>query len=83
MKLTKKYYTGQQIADILVACLDYEQSVSILNHLAEEKTADVEPVIRCEDCVNWKDIFPYSTCELFSGHWEEDMYCSYGERKDG
>lgn len=41
-----------------------------------------EAIVRCKDCVNWKDTFPYSTCELLSGHWEEDMYCSYGERKN-
>lgn len=48
-----------------------------------QPAADVVEVVRCKDCVNWKDTFPYSTCELLSGHWEEDMYCSYGERKDG
>lgn len=82
MKLTKKYYTGQQIADILVACLDYEQTVSILNYLAKEETADVEAVVRCKDCKYWKDIFLFNVCELFSGHREEDDYCSYGERED-
>ena len=45
--------------------------------------ADVEEVVRCKDCINWKDSFPWTTCSFLDGHWEEDMYCSYGERKDG
>lgn len=40
-------------------------------------------IVRCKDCKNWEDKFPYSTCKIWHGHWEEDMYCSYGDRKDG
>lgn len=56
--------------------------VTFLEKVARMPSADVVEVVRCKDCVNWKDIFPYPTCELLSGHWEEDMYCSYGERKE-
>jgi hypothetical protein len=39
-------------------------------------------VVRCGECVNWKEDFPYNTCELFGGRWNENMFCWYGERKD-
>lgn len=49
----------------------------------EDPSADVVEVCRCGKCVNWKGDFPYDTCALFGGRWKENMFCSYGERKDG
>ena len=44
---------------------------------------DVVEVCRCGECENWKADFPYNTCALFGGRWNENMFCSYGRRKDG
>ena len=61
--------------------------------LEEAPTADVVEVVRCRDCVHWKDTC-YDT--VTENHWgecrkplgdyrycetAEDDYCSYGERK--
>lgn len=49
----------------------------------EQPTADVVEVCRCGECENWKADFPYNTCALYGGRWNENMFCSYGRRKDG
>lgn len=47
----------------------------------EAPAADVVKVCRCGECENWKADFPYNTCGLFGGRWNENMFCSYGRRK--
>lgn len=66
---------------------EYKHSIYDTTDLAEMlnymPAADVVEVCRCGECENWKADFPYNTCALFGGRWNENMFCWYGERKDG
>lgn len=77
------YFKASDILDKAIGTDAYFQIKSIL---LGTKTADVAPVIRCEECryyqnakINKKGflICPASGMEI-----TEDDYCSYGERKE-
>lgn len=59
-------------------------------YLYELPTADVAPVVRCEDCVYWDDDpdtygtddGPKGKCMKSFETMCADDFCSYGERKD-
>lgn len=59
-------------------------------YLYELPTADVAPVVRCEDCVYWDDDpdtygtddGPKGKCMKSFETMCADGFCSYGERKD-
>ena len=42
--------------------------------------ADVVPVVRCDDCVYYGS---RRWCELHSSGFDDNAFCSYGERKVG
>lgn len=42
--------------------------------------ADVVPVVRCDDCVYYGS---RRWCELHSSVFDDNAFCSYGERKVG
>ena len=44
-----------------------------------EPAADVVPVVRCDDCVYYGS---RRWCELHSSVFDENAFCSYGERKE-
>ena len=64
--------------------LEYNRDVAISwNRQQAENVKDWEPVVRCKDCKHHK----YGKyCECCAGHpeyiWEDDDFCSYGERRD-
>lgn len=73
--------------DILDKAIGTDAYFPIKSILLGTKTADIAPVVRCEECryylnakVNKKGflICPASGMEI-----TEDDYCSYGERMDG
>ena len=39
-------------------------------------------VVRCKDCKHWASAEDYD-CEIHSGAFGAEDYCSYGERKGG
>ena len=46
-------------------------------------SADVEPVVRCKDCIDWNsETLGCKRNPSVSPWWEND-FCSYGERMDG
>lgn len=55
-------------------------------------TVDAVPIIRCKDCVNWKQLdtayithadgTPVYSCPLYDDWGDEDGWCCYAERKD-
>ncbi len=53
-------------------------------------SADVAPVIRCENCVYWSDSNQCERPELAGNKWHDNKYfetlpddfCSYGEREE-
>jgi hypothetical protein len=47
--------------------------------LTELPAADVVPVVRCCDC-KYREIRKW--CNLHNGQFDDDAFCSYGERKD-
>lgn len=58
-----------------------------IQQVVEHPTADVVPVVRCEDCVYWDGLGYSGKCEgyhngLMRNYTNYDDYCSYGERKD-
>lgn len=65
-------------------CGDYAAAFAEIRKLP---AADVAPVVRCEDCQNWKR--NVGLTDSPNGHcFEHDIdtngrdFCSYGERKD-
>lgn len=42
--------------------------------------ADVQPVVRCKDCVYWSSK-ETRYCNMLQGTFQENDYCSYGEQK--
>ena len=67
--------------------LGYIFGVDVVRRLHEVPAADVEPVVRCKDCQNWKR--NVGLTDSPNGHcFEHDIdtngrdFCSYGERKD-
>lgn len=38
-------------------------------------------VVRCKDCKHWASAEDYD-CEIHSGAWGAEDFCSYGERKE-
>lgn len=82
----KKYIDAE---GVMRACYDsflktgnkaYREIFALVEAVPAE---DVAEVVRCGECVNWKEDFPYNTCALYGGRWNENMFCWYGERKDG
>ena len=62
----------------------------IWKNLMDLPSADVAPVVRCENCVHWSDSNQCERPELAGNRWHDDKYfetlpddfCSYGERKE-
>ena len=62
----------------------------IWKKLMDLPSADVAPVVRCENCVHWSDSNQCERPELAGNRWHDDKYfetlpddfCSYGERKE-
>lgn len=72
--------------DALVALMDNDldhiqapngkEAVQILSDIP---AADVVPVVRCDDCVYYGS---RRWCELHSSVFDDNAFCSYGERKE-
>ena len=43
-------------------------------------SADVQPVVRCKDCVYWSSK-KTRYCNMLKGTFQENDYCSYAERR--
>lgn len=50
----------------------------VVDALIDCPTIDAVPVVRCRDCVYWNDRW----CYINDGYFEDDDFCSYGERKE-
>ena len=59
--------------------LDYESGIRVMVHLKHMPSADVAPVVRCDDC---KYYGSRRWCELHSSVFDDNAFCSYGERKE-
>jgi len=64
-----------------------QNAIDALNGLP---SADVAPVVRCENCVHWSDSNQCARPELSGSRWHDakyfetmpDDFCSYGERRE-
>ena len=66
--------TGHKNAD---AVLQYMEDTT--NKIKALPSADVVPVVRCDDC---KYYGSRRWCELHSSVFDDNAFCSYGERKE-
>ena len=83
--MTKKYYDGGIVTEILFTHLEAEKMLELLTAFAEATGIDAVEVIRCKDCIYWQDNnggYPHEDCK-----WREDEtpdaddWCSGAERK--
>ena len=49
----------------------------LLSWIDEVPPENVQPVVHCKDCVYWSTRY----CNMLQGTFQENDYCSYGERK--
>ena len=53
--------------------------LTAVNIVEDVEPADVAPVVRCDDC---KYYGSRRWCELHSSVFDDNAFCSYGERKE-
>lgn len=81
--ISKKYYDGIQIHDVLNECIDDPKLIlKIPERFAKLKTADVVEVVRCKNCkfnpnTEWVGC-PMAGIEKRT----DDSFCSFGERRE-
>lgn len=86
----KKYADVDKMLEIASSHRDFEQSiadlVSLKEVLEDTPNADVERVVRCEDCKHYAmntELLGNVCNRLFTVFpMKSDDFCSYGERKD-
>lgn len=81
--MTKKYIDAEVLKNNMHKCTWVHDMKCVEKFVDMLPAADVVEVCRCGECENWKADFPYNTCALFGGRWNENMFCSYGRRKNG
>jgi len=59
-------------------CLVAEPCVTV-EHIESLEPADVVQVVRCDDCVYYGS---RRWCELHSSVFDDNAFCSYGERRE-
>lgn len=60
-------------------CLGYVEDVpfeELKNFLNSVPSINI---VRCKECKHWTNAEDYD-CEIHSGAWDADDFCSYGER---
>lgn len=80
--MTKKYYDGGIVTEILLTHLEAEKMLEVLKAFAEAKGIDAVEVIRCKDCKHFEGDDSDTYCaELGILGIDINSYCSYGRRK--
>ena len=87
MRLSKKYYDGFDVIDILFKNLDPKKMMKVLEAFAESDGVDAVEVIRCKDCKHSHKCGGDMMMRSASGGYiycplGADGYCSMGERKE-
>ena len=77
-----EYIRKKDAIDLInkISNLDLKAKGGICITLANLEKADVVPVVRCDDCVYYGS---RRWCELHSSVFDDNAFCSYGERKVG
>lgn len=76
-----------------IDCCDietYNDKLTIIEQINEAPTVDAVEVVRCKDCKHWNSETGFcnmnSHFSMYGLDWDmfnDDDFCSYGERKDG
>ena len=97
MEIEEKYYSRQQIFDVLIKNVTQKQLCDIGQALAELNTNDIKQVVRCKDCKHRPKLYDNNrvrygeTSELcpcvcddswYSWMPDDDWFCAYGERRE-
>lgn len=77
--LTKKYYDGFIVHDILYKHLEPGKMMEVLTAFSKAKGVDAVEVIRCKDC-KWH--IKGGFCDLYFADRAADEYCSRAERRE-
>lgn len=77
-------YISRQVAiiEMMDNDVDHAQGTDgreVVQILEDMPAADVAPVVRCDDCVYYGS---RRWCELHSSVFDDNAFCSYGERKE-
>ena len=74
------YIRREDAVDLInkISNLDLKAKGGICVALANLEKADVVPVVRCDDCVYYGS---RRWCELHSSVFDNNAFCSYGERR--
>ena len=77
-----EYIRKKDAIDLInkISNLDLKAKGGICITLANLKKSDVVPVVRCDDCVYYGS---RRWCELHSSVFDDNAFCSYGERREG
>ena len=68
---------GEFDHEIHIADEAFADAIRIIESI---KPADVVPVVRCDDCEYYGS---RRWCELHSSVFNDDAFCSYGEKREG
>lgn len=80
--MTNDYIRRQDVVDAFnravqdVGILDADDIETVFGMLS---SADVAPVVRCDDCEYYGS---RRWCELHSSVFDDNAFCSYGERRE-
>lgn len=70
-------------ADNSLSSHDSVDRFSIIDRMKRIPAADVEPVVRCKDCIESGSNMKRSTfCYLFDKEMDMDFYCANGKEKN-
>lgn len=58
----------------------WELNYDEIREVLDDVDADVQPVVRCKDCVYWSSK-KTRYCNMLKGTFQENDYCSYAERR--
>ena len=75
------YIRKQDAIDLInkISNIDLKAKGGICVSLANLEKADVASVVRCDDCVYYGS---RRWCELHSSVFDDNAFCSYGERRE-
>ena len=80
--MTNEYIRRQDAKDALQEKVFHnltDEFYGAMQAIDELDPADVVPVVRCDDCVYYGS---RRWCELHSSVFDDNAFCSYGERRE-
>lgn len=59
----------------------YAKGLNVLDYIDEVPAADVVPVVRCKNCLNWKKDAYGGVCDRYGARLDKDWFCAGGEMR--